>query len=254
MSPDFSNHIVVITNGAQGMGVQVARRFAQAGATVIATAPQSAGIDSLAALNANVSAIQFEPLNLRDANAGAALVERVVSQHNQIDVWVNIVDLAQVTPAESISLSEWDESIATCLSGTFYCCQSVGKQMLARGRGVIVNVVSVNALKVIEGHAASATTEAGVLMLTQALGVEWSKRGVRVVGVAVGPAETDSPQKFCASGEYDAGSLAQRIPMHRLGSPQQVTDTVLFIASDQASFITAETVRVDGGWTAYQLF
>lgn len=126
--------------------------------------------------------------------------------------------------------------------------------MLAQGRGVIVNLASVNAFKAIEERAAYCTAKAGIVMLTQALGVEWAERGVRVVAIAPGPVETDMVKELFVQGKASADLYKRRTPLHRLGTLQDVVDATLFLASDHASFITAETLRVDGGWVAYQMF
>lgn len=254
VEPNFSGQVVVVTNAAHGTGLDIARRFQEAGATVIIAAPEAqqhtAALDALRALGVPFA---FESLDQGSHATSSALVERVVSRYNRIDVWVNAPELVQNMPAESISPTEWEACLGTLLSGTFYGCQAAGRHMLKQGQGVIVNLGSVNGLKVIEGHVANATAEAGIFMLTQALGVEWSGRGVRVVGVATGPSGRDSKQKFLAHGQPPSDTV-QRVPLHRLASSKNIADVVLFAAGPQASFITGETLRVDGGWVAYQLF
>ncbi len=250
---DFSGQVVVVTNAAQGIGAEIVKGFAERGARVIATdRGPSRAPDAVAALQARGLQVVWEMLDVRVPAQSEGLAERAAA-----DVWVNVPESAAAayaaTPIEMLATAEWDDTIGASLSGTFYCCRAAGKQMLARGRGVIVNVATVNGIKVVEGHAASATAEAGIFMLTNALGVEWATRGVRVVGVAVGPNEANAQEKFTASGQTGFDPTI-RVPLHRRGSGEEIADAVLFVASAHAGFITAETVRVDGGWSAYQLF
>ena len=126
--------------------------------------------------------------------------------------------------------------------------------MLAQGKGVIINMASVTGLLHIEGRAAYSVSKAGVIALTEALGIEWANRGVRVVGIAPGVVATPMAQAVFDAGVASQATYERRTPMHRLGSVDEIADAALFLASDEAAYITAETLRVDGGWTAYQLF
>jgi NAD(P)-dependent dehydrogenase (short-subunit alcohol dehydrogenase family) len=196
----------------------------------------------------------YEPLDVRLPAQSVALVDRLTKERGHIDVWVNNAGLAYIGPAENLPIEHWDESMAVLLSGMFYCSQAVGRQMLAQGQGVIVNLASVDSFKAIEERVAYCTAKAGVVMLTQALGIEWAKRGVRVVAVAPGPILTELVQQVIADGKASVETYMKRTPLHKLGTVEDVADAVLFLASDEASYITAETLRVDGGWVAYQLF
>ena len=196
----------------------------------------------------------FEPLDVRDPAQSLALVDRLTKEGGQIDVWVNNAGVAHKGPAETLTRPAWDESIAVMLSGAFYCAQAAGRQMLAQSQGVIVNVASVNGYQALKGRVAYGTAKAGLIMLTQALGIEWARRGVRVVGIAPGVVMTDLVQKGIAEGTATVDMYARRIPMHRLGTIEEIAEAVLYLASDEASYVTGETLRVDGGWVAYQLF
>lgn len=250
------NHsIVVITGAGQGLGFAIARRFAQSGAhVVIAEINPDTGRQAAETLRGEGYAAQFEPLDVRDPAQSAALAGRLVREHGHIDVWINNAGISRLAPAESLPLSDWDDSIAVMLSGTFYCAQAAGRHMLARGKGVIVNVASVTGLVHDRDRAAYSTAKAGVVALTEALGVEWAGRGVRVVGIAPAVVMTDMVRRAIAAGQGALAAYERRTPMHRLGTVEEVAEAVFFLAGDEASYVTAETLRVDGGWTAYQLF
>jgi len=251
----FAGSTVVITGGARGLGLGMARRFAQAGAhVVIADIDRAAGMKSTNALRADGLAAAFEHLDVGDPTQSPAVVDKLVVERGGIDVWVNNAGVEYNGPAEALPRDAWEKTFRVMVSGTFYCSQAVGRHMLARGRGVIVNLASVNAFKAIEGRVAYCTAKAAIVMLTQALGVEWANRGVRVVGIAPGVVRTELVERIMAEGWASQQLYERRTPMHRLGRVDEIAEAVFFLASDQARYITAETLRVDGGWVAYQLF
>ncbi len=246
---------VVITGAGQGLGLGIARRFAQAGAhVVVAELNPDAGRRAAQALTADGLSAQFEPLDVRDPRQSAALVEKLAAERGGVDVWINNAGISRLAPAETMPLPDWDDSIAVMLSGTFYCSQAAGRHMLARGKGVIVNVASVTGMVHHHERAAYSTAKAGVIALTEALGVEWAGRGVRVVGVAPAVVLTEMVRQTVEQGQGTLDTFERRTPMRRLGTVDEIAEAVYFLAGDEASYITAETLRVDGGWVAYQLF
>ncbi len=215
---DAHQPTVVITGGAGGWGPALARRFEQDGFHAV-----------------------LAELDGRDPARSRALVERVVAERGAIDVWVNGATVEHGGPSETLASAAWDNNLSTVLTVAFYGAQAAGAHMLARGRGVIVNVGTVEAYQAREGHAADSAAQAGLVALTRALGVEWAGRGVRVVGVAAGL-------------PLDEAVSERRIPLRRAGMPEEIAEAVFFVASDEAAFMVGETLRVDGGWTAYHLF
>lgn len=251
----FQDKVVVITGAGRGLGFGMARRFGEEGAqVVIAELDPQLGGQAAQNLRRKGIAATFESLDVRIPGQSIALVDKLTAEHGHIDVWVNNADVVHKAPAESISIEAWDEGIAMMLSGAFYCSQAVGRQMLAQGSGVIVNVASVGGLQYIEGDVAYSVPQAGLIMLTQALAIEWAKRGVRVVGVAPGVVMTEVVQEGIAKGSASLEAYLRRTPMRRFGTVQEIAEAVLFLASPQASYIVGEVMRVDGGWAAYQLF
>lgn len=230
----FAGRTVVVCSRAQA----IARRFAQAGARVIiAHGAITDGTATALQLREEGLNTTFEILDARDAAQCATLVEQL-AQRSVLDVWVNDHATVRAVSAELLSPQEWDDSLREALSSTFFCAQAAGRHMLARRTGVIINMASVTGLVRETGYAALSVAHAGIIALTEALGVEWAPRGVRVVGVAV-------PMP---------GQPIRRTPLRKPVSADEIAEAVLYLASAQASYITAETLRVDGGFTAHQLF
>lgn len=252
---DFGGKTVVITGAGRGLGFGMARRFGQAGAhVVVAELEVARGQDAAETLRREGLDAAFEPLDVRVPAQSVALVAKVSQARGGIDVWVNNAGLAHIAPAATMPIEQWDQCMAVMLSGSFYCAQAVGRQMLAQGHGVIINMGSVDSFKAIEERVAYGTAKAGIIMLTQALGIEWAKHGVRVVAIAPGPVVTDLVQRVFDDGKASPELYLRRTPLHQLGTVEDIAEAALFLASDQASYIVGETLRVDGGWVPYQLF
>jgi 3-oxoacyl-[acyl-carrier protein] reductase len=246
---------VIVAGNGRGLGPGIARRFGQAGAhVVIADAEAGTSEDAARVLQGEGLSVSCEKVDLHEQVQVTTLVGRVVEDHERIDVWVNNLSVARKGAAEALTREAWQESVDTILSGTFYCSQAVGQHMLAQGRGVIVNVTSVDGYQAIEGNAASCAAHAGLVMLTQALGIEWASRGVRVVGIAPGALTTDFTQDGANEESDVARAYERRTPLRRMGTVEEVAEAILYLTSEEASYVTAETIRVDGGWTPYQLF
>ena len=252
---DFAGKTVVITGAGRGLGADMARRFGEAGAAVvIAEIDAEAGARTAARLRTRDMDASFHPLDVSQPSQCDEVVDAVVADRGRLDVWVNNADVVHMGAAEALPIVQWDESIAVMLSGAFYCCRAAGRVMLERGGGVIVNVASVNGYWAIEGRVAYSSAKAGLIMLTQALGIEWAARGVRVVGIAPSVVLTESVQQGSAAGTASVEAYERRTPMRRLGEKEEISEAVLYLASDEASYVVAETLRVDGGWGAYSFF
>jgi 3-oxoacyl-[acyl-carrier protein] reductase len=251
----LTGKIVVITGAGRGIGLAMARRFGEAGAqVVIAEIDAERGAQAARTLQTAGIAASFAPLDVRDPAQSAALVAQVLNGHGRLDIWVNNAGVSTIAPAETVSRQQWDDLVAVNLSGLFFCAQAAAQPMLAQGRGVILNLASVTGMLHSSGRAAYSIVKAGVIALTEALGVEWASRGVRVVGIAPGVVETEMAQAVFDAGVTSRATYERRTPLRRLGTAEEIAETALFLVSDEAAYITAETVRVDGGWVAYQMF
>ena len=240
---DLCGKRVLVTGGASGIGTAVAAFFAEAGAVVCVSdlnaAPDSGACTTLrgdVACEADVDRI----------------TEEAIAQMDGIDVLVNnagVLEAAARTDRQALPV--WQRTLDINLTGTWLMSRAVGKHMLARGGGAIVNIASIYGLGGGPGIAAYTASKAGVVMLTRSLACEWAQKGIRVNGVAPAIIRTPPLDAMTREGRLDVSSLERRTPMGRLGYPVEVAQAVAFLASDWASYITGVTVPVDGGWTAF---
>jgi len=246
----FQDQVVVVTGAGRGIGYSLAERFASEGSeVVIAEKNPETGASSAQKLNAT-----FESLDVSDAANVKQVVDSVVKRHGKIDVWVNNAGIAHKGYAVDLEPDDWDADIGVMLSGAFYAARYVGKMMIEQGRGNMVNIASVNGLFAQKGRAPYCSAKAGLIMLTKVLASEWAEHGVRVNAVAPGVVMTELVQQGIDQGIVTEQTYLSRIPMGRMGDLNEVVEAVTFLASDEASFVTGEVLRVDGGWTAYHLF
>jgi len=248
---ELAGRVAVITGAGRGIGLAVARRFTQQGAIVIiADISDERGERASEGLRAEGLSAHYLPLDVTDPDAVEGVVRRVASEWGRLDIWVNNAGLAEHGPSEELSPASWQRSIGIMLSGAFYGCQSAGRVMLALGRGSIINVASVNGLVAQAGRAAYCAAKAGTIRLTEVLAAEWAGRGVRVNAVAPSVFPTELIVSALQTGAATLDGYVGRTPARRLGELEELTGTFLFLASDAASYITGQTLRVDGGWVS----
>lgn len=154
-----------------------------------------------------------------------------------------------IRPAEETTLIEWQRMMAINLAGPFLLCRDLGKQMLAKGKGAIVNVASVAGLGGVIHRSAYNTSKHGLIGLTRTLAAEWGGRGVRVNAVCPGWIKTEMDVKDMGSGAYTDADIVDRVPMARFARPEDVAAAILFLARD-GQFVNGVALPVDGGWDA----
>jgi NAD(P)-dependent dehydrogenase (short-subunit alcohol dehydrogenase family) len=240
----FAGKTVVITGAAQGMGQEFSWRFAEEGAHVVAVDVKAEG---LAETQAKGPAGAIEPLvlDVSDAAAVQACIGALVDRRGRIDVLVNAAAIAPMTGVLDITPEQWQRVIATNLSGVFYMSQAAARNMVDHGGGVIVNISSCNSFIVESPYADYNAAKAGVNLLTQSMAFELAHRGVRCVAVA--PGMTMTPMMDFTNDLETYRSYMEKIPMRRPAEPRDQANVVLFLASDDAAYITGITIRVDGG-------
>jgi NAD(P)-dependent dehydrogenase (short-subunit alcohol dehydrogenase family) len=191
------------------------------------------------------------PCDVGDPGQITAAVDTAIRELGHIDVLINNAGLAIKRRAEDLPLEDWQTIINVNLTGVFLMAQAVGRHMLERGSGSIVNISSIAGKTGLAGSSAYCASKGGVDMLTRTLAVEWAGRGVRVNGLA--PAYTETPLvKSITDVQADfAERMVARTPMKRMADPEEMVGTAVYLASRASSYVTGETVMVDGGWTAF---
>ncbi len=247
--------VVIVTGAADGIGWATAQQLAASGWVV-----------ALMDLNGVLATERAQALgpqhsgwacDVTDATAVRERVAEVVARHGRIDALINNAGIAdQTAPTLEQTAEAFDKVLSVHLRGAFLMSQQVIAQMLrqprdARGnRGAIVNIGSIASFGGIPGRNAYSAAKAGVLGMTRALASEWARKGIRVNAVAPGYVKTALVAGLVECGAIDAQAIARRTPMGRMAAPEEIAQTMAFLVSPQASYITGAVLPVDGGWDA----
>jgi len=243
---DLTGKICIVTGAGRGIGRGIAESLARHGATVVLTGRTAATLtDAAAAIGAGASTQIADVANEADV---IALRDAVLARHGRIDVLVNNAGINPVWRGiEKISLADWQAIIDTNLTGTFLCCKYLGGAM--RQGGSIINVSSIAGRVGLTRSIPYCASKGGVELLTKALALDWAKRGVRVNCLAPGYVDTDLTHGVLTHEVHGAPFLAH-IPMGRFGTTKEMGGAVVFLASDASTYMTGQSLVVDGGWTA----
>jgi NAD(P)-dependent dehydrogenase (short-subunit alcohol dehydrogenase family) len=248
---DFSGKGAVITGAARGFGLHFAEALAGLGASVVlGDVNADVGEAAAASIRERGGQARFAQLDVRRPEASAAAAAMAVEMTGSLDIWVNNAGVARHGRSEALTQDAWAMPLDIMLSGTFYGAQAAAKQMLGSGGGTIINIASVNGLVAQSGRASYASAKAGVIRLTEVLAGEWAQSGIRVNAIAPAVFMTDLARTSFADGSASPEVYLRRSPSGRMGEVPELVAALLFLASPHASYITGQTLKVDGAWTA----
>ncbi|AOB33140.1 dehydrogenase [Bordetella sp. H567] len=245
---DFQGKVAVVTGGSQGIGEACVRRLAQSGAAVaiwdVADAPGQALADALSRDGARVTYIHCDVASKASVQAAVAATRQA---YGRIDQLVSNAGIVRTSNFLDITEDDWDAVLNVNLKGAFLVGQAVARVMVEQGGGAIVHMSSVNAVMAIPTIASYNVSKGGLAQLTRVMALALVDHGIRVNAVGPGTIATELARKAVLADETTRARLMSRTPMRRLGEPAEVADAVAYLLSDASSYITGETLYIDGG-------
>lgn len=248
----LNDKVAIITGASKGIGKGIAVRYSEEGATVVLA---SRSMDLLSAIADEIKKTGGQalalPVDVRRPESVQGIVDRTVADYGRLDIIVNNAGISMAHPSEDLSPEEWTRAVETDLFGVFYGSQSAARQMMRQGGGCIINITSAYGLVAAPMRAAYCASKAGANMLTKVLAIEWANKNIRVNAIAPGYVRTELVQGVIDKGILPVGAIEKRTPQGRIGEVTDVLGLAVYLASDEASFMTGSIVSIDGGWTAY---
>ena len=248
----LSQKVALITGASKGIGKGIAQRYAQEGAAVVLA---SRSMDLLSALAEDINSQGGQALALtvdvRKSDSIQSTVDRAVEHFGRLDIMVNNAGISMAHPSEDLPPEDWTRAIETDLSGVFYGCQSAARQMMKQKGGCIINITSIYGLVAAPMRAAYCASKAAGNMLTKVLASEWADRNIRVNAIAPGYIRTELVQGVIDNGMLPVGAIEKRTPQGRIGEVKDVLGASVFLASEDADYVTGSVLTIDGGWTAH---
>ena len=241
---DLTGKVALVTGASRGIGAAIARRLAAQGATVVAAARGTNAAENVADIVLKGGKAEAASVDVTDPAAVESVVKDSLAKHGRIDILVNNAGITRDQLLMRMKRDDWDAVIATNLTAAYTCSQAVLRPMIKQRGGRIITISSVVGQMGNAGQVNYAASKAGVIGMAKALAREVASRGITVNVVAPGMIDTDMTK---ALTDASSESWALQIPLGRLGTPDDVANTVCFLASDEAAYITGQVIAVNGG-------
>ena len=245
--------VCVVTGSCKGIGASIVERFLKEGAIVVTNSRKQESVDRAVS---DWKAKGFDKIDgytcdVTDKKQVAAMMEYTYKKYGTIDVLVNNAGINKIIDSFELSPEDFRSVLDTNLCGPLFCCQEAGKIMKETGGGSIINIASVFSQVYTYKRVAYSCSKTAILALTNVLAVEWADYSIRVTAVAPGWLKTDMDEADQSSGGYTDEDIIARTPLHRYGKIEDVANAVLYLASDEANYVTGTCFNVDGGWISY---
>lgn len=242
----LENKVALVTGGARGIGAQIVKTLCSYGATVIInySSSEETAKNLADSLIKEGGSVEIYPCNVADFNATKEMIDEIVKKHGQIDILVNNAGITKDNLTMMMTEKEFDDVIDINLKGSFNCMKHVTRSMLKKKSGRIINISSIVGVRGNAGQINYCATKAGVIGMTKALAKEIGSRGITVNAVAPGYIDTDMTKVL---PEEVTKKMLSDIPLGRIGNTTDIAETVAFLASDKAGYITGQVIQVDGG-------
>jgi NAD(P)-dependent dehydrogenase (short-subunit alcohol dehydrogenase family) len=243
----LKNKVAVVTGGGTGIGKAISVKFARLGADIAIMHRKEENVKKgTSEISKFGRCIGFKA-DLRNFEEVEGAFKKVAEHYGKIDILVNNAGGQFLAPIEKISPNGFDAVVKTNLYNTFYCCKVAGEYMKKQGGGKIVNMATIYAVKSAAGMVHSGAARAGVINLTRSLALEWAKYNINVNAVAPGFVDTEGLKQELINNKDALRKLKKEVPLKRFATPEEIADAVTYLASDAASYITGQTIVIDGG-------
>ena len=246
---DLKNKVAIVTGSARGIGKAIALGLAKQGADIVVAdillkeAKQT--VAEIEKLGKKAIAIKVDITKKREIYSA---VKKTIKNFGKIDILVNNAGILKTAEPEDISESDWDKIMAVNLKGYFLFAQMVGREMIKKKQGKIINIASIAGEIAFAKAAAYNTSKGGVILLTESLAGDWAKHNIRVNAIAPGLIETPMTEKMLENKEFSK-MIKAKVPLGRAGKPEEIAGAAVFLASDASSYMTGSVINIDGGWT-----
>jgi NAD(P)-dependent dehydrogenase (short-subunit alcohol dehydrogenase family) len=248
----ITGKIVVVTGASRGLGRSIALELAAAGGTVacLATRAENA-LATVAEIEKKGGRALALGCRVELASEVAAVFHRIENELGAVGILVNNAGISRPETTMDMSEENWDLHMDINCKSVFLCSQAAARQMKVNGGGVIVNIGSILGRNAFPATLGYCTSKAAVDHMTRVMAIEWARQGIRVNCVVPGYVHTDLIEQLAVEGKLAIEDLVRRTPQRRLGTGSEIAKAVRFVASDDAAFMTGESMVIDGGWTAF---